>query len=96
MNVDVTYLTGVKCCSTGEDLFSAFLDILRQSKDIPRTSKLFKMDPVVDQLGLLRVGGRLQRSGKRFHRETSYYSGLSSVGGENGSSLPRKERPQWS
>ena len=49
-----------------EDLFSADLAILRQGKDIPWTSKLFKMAPLADQLGLLRLGGSLRRSSKDF------------------------------
>ena len=49
-----------------EDLFGEDIAVLRKGKSLPISSRLFQISPFLDELGILRVGGRLQASQLEF------------------------------
>ena len=49
-----------------EDLFGEDIAVLRKGKSLPMYSRLFQISPFLDELGVLRVGGRLQVSQLEF------------------------------
>lgn len=64
---DIEKAEQIKLSKIQHEHYSSEIDLLKKEKPIRRSSSLGKLDPFIDDQGLIRVGGRIRKSGMDTH-----------------------------